>query len=54
LELDALALEYQGNYGTARGDIDISDLVNNPLFNGKCRILSLGFPISHRKDICGH
>ena len=30
---DALALEYQGDYGTARGDLDISDVVNNPFVN---------------------
>ena len=29
-ELDALALEYQGDYGTATGDLDISDIMNNP------------------------
>ena len=26
----ALALEYQGNYGTARGNLDVADLINNP------------------------
>lgn len=35
----ALALEYQGNYGTARRDLDVLDLVNNPGANGLCRVL---------------
>ena len=39
IELDALALEYQGNYGTARGDLDISNLINNPFINCKTRSL---------------
>jgi len=39
---DALALEYQGEYGTARRDLDIADLVNNPAANGVCRVFGLG------------
>ncbi len=40
---DALALEYKGDYGTARRDLDIADLVNNPAANGECRVFGLGF-----------
>jgi len=40
---DALALEYKRDYGTARGDLNIADLVNNPAANGECRVLGLGF-----------
>ena len=39
---DALALEYKGEYGTARRDLNIADLVNNPAANGECRVLCLG------------
>ena len=40
---DALALEYKRDYGTARGDLDIADFVNDPTANGECRVLGLGF-----------
>ena len=40
-ELDALALEYQGNYGTAHRNLDISNIVNNPAANGVCRVFGL-------------
>jgi hypothetical protein len=40
---DALALEYKRDYGTARGDLNIADLVNNPAANGECRVFGLGF-----------
>ena len=40
---NALAFEYQRVYGSALGDLDIADLVNNPMFSGKCRVLSLSF-----------
>ena len=39
-----LALEYQGNYGTARRDLDVLDLVNNPSANGLCRVLGTRLP----------
>ena len=39
---NGLALEYQRDYGTARGDLKVLDLINNPAANGKCRVLSLG------------
>jgi hypothetical protein len=41
---NALALEYQRDYGTAHGDLNVLDLVNNPAANGKCRIFCLSFP----------
>ena len=41
-ELDALALEYQGDYGTAFRNVDISYLMNNPSANGLCRVFGLG------------
>ena len=40
---DGLALEYKRDYGTACGELDVADLVNNPAANGKCRILGLRF-----------
>lgn len=40
---DALALEYKRDYGTARGDLNVADLMNNPAANGECRVLGLGF-----------
>lgn len=39
---DALAFEYKRDYGTARRNLDITDLVNNPAANGECRVLGLG------------
>lgn len=39
--LDALALEYQGDYGTACGDLNIFDLMNNPTASGKCSVFGL-------------
>jgi len=33
LELDALSLEYQRDYGRAVRNLDLSNLVNNPFFN---------------------
>ena len=44
LHLDALAFEYQRDYGTARSDFDVSDLLDNPNINSVTGILSLGFP----------
>src|SRR5258706_2406488 len=40
----ALAMEYQLEYGGARGDLNVSDLVNNPCANGKCSVNSLCLP----------
>jgi len=42
-ELDALALEYQRDYGSAKGNLDVFDLVNNPSANGVCRVFGLRF-----------
>ena len=44
MKADALALEYQRYYGTARGNLKVSDLVNNPAANSECRVFSLGLP----------
>eukprot|EP01136_Pigoraptor_vietnamica_P022573 Opistho-1_new@73877 len=35
---DGLALEYQREYGSARGNLDVSNFVNNPAASGKCRV----------------
>jgi hypothetical protein len=35
-KLDALALEYQRDYGTAGRNLRVLDLVNNPEANGGC------------------
>lgn len=43
-----LALEYQGNYGTARRDLDIADLINNPGANGLCRAHGVSLAIQAR------
>ena len=39
---DALALEYKRDYGTATGNLNITDIVNNPTSNGLCRVLCDG------------
>ena len=41
IEMDALALEYQRDYGRARGNLDVANLVNNPAANGVCRVFGL-------------
>lgn len=41
---DGLPLEYKRDYGTARRNLNLSDLVNNPAAEGKVRIFSLGLP----------
>ena len=33
-ESDALTLEYKRDYGLARGNVDVADLINNPAANG--------------------
>jgi len=43
-ELNALALEYQRDYGTASRELDISDFVNNPFINCETSILTFTFP----------
>jgi hypothetical protein len=42
MELDALALEYKRDYGTATGNLDIADLVNNPTLFSEYSVLSTG------------
>ena len=42
MEPDGLALEYQGDYGTPRRNLNVADLVNNPIANSECRVLGLG------------
>jgi hypothetical protein len=42
-QLNGLALEYKRDYGTARGHLDIFNLVNNPAANGVCNVLGLSF-----------
>lgn len=42
-DLTALAFEYQADYRPALGNLDISDLMNNPSANGECRVFGLGF-----------
>jgi hypothetical protein len=41
---NALALEYQRDYGTASRNLNVADLVNNPSANGVCRVFGLSFP----------
>lgn len=42
-QLDALAFEYQRDYGSARWDGDIPDGVNDPASSGECSIFRLCF-----------
>ena len=42
-ELDALALEYKRDHRTARGNLNIANLINNPAASGKCRVFGLLF-----------
>ena len=43
LDSNALAREYQAEYGTAGRNIDIADFVNNPSAPGGVRIYGPGF-----------
>lgn len=43
-EPNGLAFEYQAMYGRASGDIQVTDLVNDPTANGECRVFGLGMP----------
>jgi hypothetical protein len=49
---DGLSLEYKRNYGTARRNLHLADLVNNPAAQGEIRIFSLGLP-EQFFDRCG-
>ena len=42
-ELDALTLEYKRDYGLARGDLNIADLMNNPNSEGVICVFGPGF-----------
>ena len=42
-EFDALPLEYKQDYGIARRNINISNLMNNPKFQGEICISSPNF-----------
>ena len=43
MELNALAMEYKRDYGTAWRDLNVADLVNNPAASGKCSVFGLSF-----------
>lgn len=43
LEMDALALEYKRDYGTARRNLDISNIMNNPNREGVVCVFGPGF-----------
>jgi len=38
METNALALEYKRYYGSARGNLNVHNLVNDPTANGECRV----------------
>jgi len=40
---NALALEYQRDYGTAHGNIDITNVLDQPFLKGECRVFGPGF-----------
>ena len=41
--MDALSLEYKRDYGTARRNLNISDIMNNPNAFGIIRVFGPGF-----------
>jgi hypothetical protein len=43
MKSNGLALEYQRDYAAARGNLNISHLINNPSANGKCSVFGLSF-----------
>jgi len=43
VQSDALALEYQRDYGSARWNCDVSYLVNNSIPESVCRVFGPGF-----------
>lgn len=47
--MDALALEYQRDYGSARRQLDLSDFVNDALPGGPLGIFGLGFEKQRRE-----
>ena len=40
-EADALSLEYKRDYGTARGNLELSYFVNNPFVNSPASVFRL-------------
>ena len=42
-EPDALSLEYKRDYGIARRNVNIADIVNNPNASGVVRVFGPGF-----------
>jgi hypothetical protein len=42
-EMDALSLEYKRDYGMARGNVNVSDIVNNPNSLGVVCVFGPGF-----------
>ena len=42
-EMDALSLEYKRDYGTARRDLNITNLMNNPNGEGVVCVFGPGF-----------
>ena len=42
-DCNALALEYEREYGSAHGNLDIANIVNNPAANGKCGVFGTSF-----------
>ena len=43
VEMDALSLEYKRDYGTARRDLNITNLMNNPNAEGVVCVFGPGF-----------
>ena len=43
MELDALSLEYKREYGSARRNLEVSDLVHDPSGHSRVRIFGPGF-----------
>ena len=43
MESNALALEYQRDYGNARWNLKVTDLVNNTIPVGVCHVFGPGF-----------
>ena len=41
IQLNALPLEYERDYGTAKRDMNVADLINNPAASGKCSVFGL-------------
>ena len=42
IAMDALSLEYKLKYGCATGNLNIADVVNDPVRAGVCSVSSLG------------